>query len=127
EDIKEITQFLSEKDIAYYLETNSGLFASENCIEKIKEATEITLRKNPERFIDSNNPYPKWFFDILNESRGKEIPLNEINKLSFINTEHPFIMIKDKFQDRFEVYESTVFEFGDKSGEIGLKGLDKQD
>lgn len=127
QDVKEIITYLKRHGIAYYLETNDGIYASSNCISKIKEATIATLALYPNRFTDPENPYPDWFFEIFNKTKNLTVPYHEINKLSFINTEVPFQKIKNKFKDKFEIYETTIFEFGENSGEIGLKGLDKKD
>ncbi len=121
-----ISTYLDDREIGYYMESNQGLFASKYCVSKIKEASQKLFEDQPELFINKDNPEPNWFIDILNESRDKKIPYDDINKISFISTEFPFEKVKKEFEKDFEIYHATVFEFGPQSGEIGLKNIDKK-
>ncbi|CAM3653230.1 Cof-type HAD-IIB family hydrolase [Erysipelothrix urinaevulpis] len=126
QSLHDVTNYLNEREIGYYLESNQGLFINEYCIPKIKEAAYKLYQTSPELFLNQENPEPSWFLDILKKSEGKEIPYHDINKLSFISTEFPFKDIEQQFKNEFEIYHATVFEFGPESGEIGLKGIDKK-
>lgn len=126
DSLKEICEFLDHHNIGYYLESNQGLYASPNCVDKIEEAVHQMFAHHKEKFVNQDDPLPHWFLEILDESKGLEIPYDNINKLSFISTETPFSSVSDKFSDKYEMYETTVFEFGPNSGEIGLKGIDKK-
>lgn len=125
EDIKTITEYLNENKIGYYLESNEGLFPNDYIFENIKKSVDYLVKTKPNLFVDINEPYPDWFTEILKEYVDKKVPLNKINKLSFVSIDHPFEEVFKTFKDKFEIYHSTVFEFGDESGEIGLKGIDK--
>ena len=49
-----------------------------------------------------------------------------MNKISFINREVGYQTIADKFGQQFEMFHMTVPFFGKESGEIAVKGNDKQ-
>lgn len=126
DSVKNFMDYFDSKGVGYYLESNDGLFANVHCIPNIKKSVETLIETRPELFVDQDKPEPQWFFDILNESKGKKIPYANINKLSFVSNDHPFKETKAAFEKDFEVYHSTVFEFGPESGEIGIKDLDKK-
>ncbi|WP_428910587.1 hypothetical protein [Niallia sp. Krafla_26] len=49
-----------------------------------------------------------------------------MNKISFIsNKDLPFEQINNRFQDKFEIYRTTVPQFGPESGEIAVKDVNK--
>lgn len=126
EDIKGVCKYLDSLEVGYYLESNQGLFSNTYCVSKIEEASKNTFKLKEEMFVNKEDPTPYWFLEILKENDKAKIPYDDINKMSFISVDVPFETIHDKYHNDFEVYESTVLEFGDNSGEIGLKGVDKK-
>ncbi len=126
EAVQNFMDYFDSREVGYYLESNAGLFPNEYCIPNIKKSVKHLMSTRPELFVDKKEPEPQWFYDILEESRHKKIPLDNINKLSFISNDHPFVETEAVFKDNFEVYHATVFEFGPESGEIGLKNIDKK-
>lgn len=125
EDVIKITDYFNEREVGYYLESNEGLFSNKYVYDNIKKSVDYLVETKPHLFMDLNNPYPTWFTDILDLYKDKEVPLDKINKMSFVSVDHPFSETYEMFKDDFEVYHSTVFEFGAQSGEIGLKDIDK--
>lgn len=123
--LRNIINYFDEHKVGYYLESNQGLFPNEYCIPNIKQVSKDLLVSNPELFINKDNPEPTWFFEILEENLNSEIPYDDINKVSFISTDLDYEEIASKFNDEFEVYHATVFEFGPKSGEIALGDVNK--
>lgn len=126
EDVIELTDYLNDHEIGYYLESNIGLFANDICTLRIKQASEALFEKHPELFLDKTDPIPNWFLEILEKTSHIEVPYDNINKVSFISKDFPMKNIKSKFGEKYEIYETTVFEFGPHSGEIGLKNIDKR-
>lgn len=113
EDVMAARDYFEEHHIGYYLESNDGLFASENCASSIIDV------------IGKGNEDANWFLDLLEESLNKEIDYNYINKISFISKDHPYDKVASLFKDRFEMHHTTVAMFGENSGELALKGHTK--
>lgn len=126
QDVEWIMNYLDNRKVGYYLESNEGLYPNEYCIDKILKSVERLITHKPELFLDQDKPEPQWFIDILKETEGEMIPKSNINKVSFVSISHPYEETYNEFKDKFTVYPSTVFEFGEQSGEIGLKDIDKQ-
>lgn len=116
DELLKLQQFLAENGVAYYLESNQGLFASPNLKGKIKEVIE----QNTNEVVDFS-----WFFELLKEDFSK-MDASMVNKVSFVNNTVPFEKIAEKYQDTFQMMRSTVPMFGTESGEIALKGHDKK-
>ena len=113
-DVHLVEDYFKEHDVGYYLESNDGLFASDNCVSAIQEVTG-----------DLDESHTNWFYDILNESRKREINYDNINKISFISKDYPYDDVHEKFEDVFEMHHSTVSMFGHNSGELAVKGHTK--
>lgn len=118
--------YFKKHDIGYYLESNQGIFGSDNCVEKISQVSKKLFDLHPELFLNKEDPEPRWFYDILNESTKKAVPMDDINKISFISYDHPFDVMYEYFKDDYEVHHATVFEFGPNSGELGIKNVTKK-
>lgn len=125
DSVENIVAFFKQHDIGYYLESNDGLFGSENCIRKIKEEIKTIADKTGESFkeLDDKN---QWFYDVLDSHKGQHIDYGNVNKISFINNTLPFSDIADTFGKQFHMYHSTVPLFGPESGEIAVRGIDKK-
>ncbi|HCM89741.1 MULTISPECIES: Cof-type HAD-IIB family hydrolase [Vagococcus] len=125
EAVLEIINFFGKHDVGYYLESNDGLFGSENCERKIKEEVKKISDKDGTSF-DEMSVKMQWFFDLTNNYDNDQVDHGNVNKISFINNTIPFKEIDAKFGEEFHMYHSTVHLFGPESGEIAVKGIDKQ-
>ena len=123
--VREITAFFDAEDIGYYLECNSALIGSSNC--KAKIAAAIAAYCNGDRSkIDRLAAGTKWFNALLDSFSGQTIDYADVNKISFINDSVDYQKIAEKFGGSFEMFKMTVPFFGKESGEIGVKGNDKE-
>lgn len=111
--VHKIERYFKENNVGYYLESNDGLFASDNCVSALHEVVGM---------VDGEI---NWFTEILEESRKKEINYDNINKISFISKSFPYESVHDKFESMFEMHHSTVAMFGRNSGELAVKGHTK--
>jgi len=107
---KELTDYLEERGIDYYLECNEGLFASKNLIPHLQELMGGNAAGH--------------FIDALKKDGIPE--LLDINKISFLETNGiKYQEIYDRFHEDFYMVRCTVPIFGDESGEISVKGINK--
>lgn len=124
EDVLLAVDYFRNHDMGYYLESNDGLFASDNCISKIREAV-YQVVKDHSRYFRDENPEPQWFYDVLNNNSHKEVNYSEINKICFIDAKYPFEEAETYFEGKFRVHHAIVFEFGMNSGELGIMDINK--
>lgn len=125
EAVLEIIEFFKGHDVGYYLESNDGLFGSENCERKIKEEVKKISDKEGTSF-DEMSEKMQWFFDLTSNYDNDQVDHGNVNKISFINNTISFKEIDENFGEEFHMYHSTVHLFGPESGEIAVKGIDKQ-
>lgn len=122
--VREIVSYFDSQDIGYYLESNDGLFSSDNCIPNIKKA--ISASANTTEEYQALEQQIVWFYDLISPIDPEKIDYGNVNKISFINTTVAFEEITNKYRDAFHIYHSTVPLFGPLSGEIAVKGIDKE-
>ncbi|MEG0286226.1 MULTISPECIES: Cof-type HAD-IIB family hydrolase [Vagococcus] len=125
EGVLDVISFFNQHDIGYYLESNDGLFGSENCVRKIEEEVRKVTDKEGKSFEEENQKVA-WFYELIAHQEGRVIDYSHVNKISFINNTVSFEEIDKKFGNEFQMYHSTVAMFGPESGEISVKGIDKQ-
>ncbi|SER34490.1 Cof subfamily of IIB subfamily of haloacid dehalogenase superfamily/HAD-superfamily hydrolase, subfamily IIB [Gracilibacillus ureilyticus] len=122
EAIEHLVRFFNHHNVDYYLESNGGLFASENCKLRIEEIINRTIAERPdlkEEMEQGLRPFQQVLKD--NENLIRE----DINKISFLGSDLPFEFIQKEFESKFEVIPSTVPIFGENSGELSIKGINK--
>ncbi len=122
EDVQHLVQFFNQNGIDFYLESNGGLFASENCKKHIHGIIEKLLIENPgarEEIEKGLQP----FHDCLIE--GEDLIRDDINKISFLGSNLPIETINQEFSSKFTVIPSTVPLFGENSGELSVPGIHK--
>ncbi|ASW43291.1 Cof-type HAD-IIB family hydrolase [Clostridium isatidis] len=124
ETVKEIIEYFNLHNIDYYIESNDGIFGSSGCINAIIRQVTKGFEENSSEYEKAKNEM-NWFFKILNQYKDKEINYNNINKISFISNGHPYEEVYNTFKRELEIYHSTVPQFGENSGEIGIKGINK--
>ena len=107
----------------YYLESNGGLFASENLVSRLEKITYGDL-ENDENARKKKEEQPSHFITSLIE--GESMYRSDVNKICFLeNKDIPFQTINDHFSDAFNVIHCTVPAFGDDSGELSVVGVNK--
>jgi hypothetical protein len=106
-DVRDIIQFFLANDIAYYLESNSGLFGSQFYAEKIYETILAYTQGNLKKVADLTEK-SRWFCDLIDSFADQAIDYADVNKISFINTDFDYQAIADKFGDKFEMFHMTV-------------------
>ncbi|TWT06400.1 Cof-type HAD-IIB family hydrolase [Planococcus sp. CPCC 101016] len=121
-DIKHLVDFFNQHEVDFYLESNGGLFASENCKKHIRAIIEKMMVENPEAKEEIEKGLQP-FHDLLIE--GQELVRDDINKISFLGSDVPYEVIKQEFQSKFLVIPSTVPAFGENSGELSVIGIHK--
>lgn len=122
EDVYHLVTYFNEHHIDFYLESNGGLFASENCKNHINTIIDRILIENP----DAREEVEKGlrpFHDALIE--GEDLIRTDINKISFLGSDIPIEVIQKEFENIFHVIPSTVPMFGENSGELSLPGIHK--
>lgn len=125
QSVRKIVDYFHQHEIGYYLESNDGLFGSDNCEEVIRQRVTNKLDKDSEAYKQADAEF-HWFYQLLTTYRGKAIDYGNVNKISFIsNQQQPFEEISNKFGEAFTMYRTTVAQFGPESGEIAVKGVDK--
>lgn len=123
--VLDMIRYFDQHDIGYYLESNDGLFASENCERKITESiTKIAKETNVE--VEPLLEKMTWFVELVKQFDDIVIDYGNVNKISFINNTVPFIEIEQRYGEEFHMYQSTVALFGPESGEIAVRGVNKK-
>lgn len=122
EDVKQLVKFFNQHGIDFYLESNGGLFASKNCKNHIRAIIEKLVIEKPEAKEEVERGLQP-FHDCLIE--GEDLVREDINKISFLGSELPIEIIREKFESKFNVIPSTVPIFGKNSGELSVPGIHK--
>lgn len=124
DSLKELLAFLLDAGVEYYLESNQGLFASPGLKEKLMQ---VTLNGRDPESAEAKEMLEatSWFMDLLEEDQTK-IDYTDVNKVSFINDQIPYEVIHQAYHGEYRMMRSTVPAFGKDSGEIALKGINKQ-
>jgi Cof subfamily protein (haloacid dehalogenase superfamily) len=125
DSVLEITDYFDKHNIGYYLESNEGLFGSANCIEAIRSRVTEGYPTDSEAYLNADAEF-NWFYELIDKYQTQKIDYSKVNKISFIsNEDHPFVLINNRFRNKFEIYRTTVAQFGLESGEIALKDVNK--
>ncbi len=108
ESAAEIAAYLDEHGIDYYMECNEGLYASRNLIPHIRQV------------LGGNGHF-------INSLKTGGVPAElDINKISFLETNGSrYQDVYDRFHEDFYMVRCTVPDFGEESGEISVKGINK--
>ncbi len=119
-EVRHMVDFFQAHQIDFYLESNGGLFASENLRLRLEE---MLFGKNAQMLPASEKTHP--FIDALLFGE-KDLYKEEINKACFLESQTvSFERIKQEFAAEFEVIQCTVPAFGKESGELLVPGIHK--
>ncbi|MBC1744300.1 Cof-type HAD-IIB family hydrolase [Listeria seeligeri] len=124
EDVIHMVDFFNKKKLDFYLESNGGLFASENLESHLSKLIYGDVENDPiAREKKQNNPHP--FIESLTFGEPN-LYRTDVNKACFLeNKAVPFEEIKKEFSGKFEVMHCTVPIFGDDSGELMVPNIHK--
>lgn len=121
EQCSEIVDWLKSRGLEFYLESNNGLFGSENFKEIGKPVIrEYQQRKGYEEIEDITveSVFPEMIF-------GENLYRDDVNKISYIlNSYQDFLDTKEKFP---EMQNGTWGGAGETAlfGDLGVKGITK--
>lgn len=122
QDCKSIVDWLQEKGLEYYLESNEGLYGSLHFEEVAEETIQIySARKGKDNVenIKTKDAFPDMIY-------GEDIYRDKVNKVSFILNDYSDYLEAKEFFSNFKVgtwggaNETALF------GDIALKNIDKQ-
>lgn len=122
EDVEHLVKYFDENNIDFYLESNGGLFASKNCKKTLNRLVFEGVDKDSEQYKELEKGMGK-FIDGLIE--GEDLIRDDINKVSFLDSQTSIEVIRDEFKDKFNVIHCTVPMFGKNSGELSVPGVHK--
>ena len=121
EQCRRIVDYLHEKGLEFYLESNSGLFASEHFAEKARSSVqEYSRRKgrNKAEELTVAEVFPEMIY-------GGELYRDDLNKVSYLlNSYQDFLDTKEMFPD---MENGTWGGAGETAlfGDLGVKGITK--
>lgn len=122
ESAAQVATYFNEHNIDFYLESNTGLYASKNLIPHLEWIMYGDVEHDPaarERKKEGSN-----FINTLNQD--SEMPMEDINKICFLETNgSKYQDIYNAFHDEFYMVRCTVPIFGDESGEMSVPGINK--
>ena len=117
-----VARYFDDHKIDFYLESNTGLYASKNLIPHLERIMYGDVEHDPaarERKKEGSH-----FINALTETA--KMPMDDINKICFLETNgSKYQHIYDTFHDEFYMVRCTVPMFGDESGEMSVPGINK--
>ncbi len=121
--IDHVVNFFNHHDFDYYIESNGGLYASQNLVKRLEWITYGDLENDP-KARKKKEETPSHFIPSLKE--GYDLHRSDVNKICFLEKEgFSFERIKKEFEKEFNVISCTVPSFGDNSGELSVPGVNK--
>ena len=121
EDTREIVDWLHQKGLEFYLESNSGLYASENFSERGTPVMRTYSRykgKEDAETVTVESAFPNMIY-------GSNLYRDDLNKVSFIlENYHDYVEAKNKFS---HLKVGTWGGSGEKAlfGDIGVANINK--
>ncbi len=121
--IEHVIQYFESHGFDYYVESNEGIFASSHLKDRLIEIFYGDVI-NDEQARQKLQDEPNHFIDAL--TLGQSLHRDDINKICFLeNTKIPFQNIIEEFKDELNIIHCTVPAFGDESGELSIKDINK--
>lgn len=119
EQCRRVVDWLHERGLEFYLECNSGLFASENFEDAAQPSIELyAKRKNPNGPMTVRSVFPDMIF-------GGELYRDDLNKVSFLLSSYQdYLDAKAAFPD----LKAGTWGGKDEEalfGDLGVKDIDK--
>lgn len=119
-ELEELYTYFHEHDMDFYAEANSGLYMSHGC-----EAHLQNMVDQPEAYGLNRDMTVSLSHFKNHMTTVDDLYIADINKISFLGSDHPFADLKQRFDDKYELFDLIVPIFGKNSGEISMKGTDK--
>ena len=121
--INHVVDFFEEHGFDYYIESNGGLYASQNLVPRLERIMYGDLENDP-LARKKKEEEPSHFIPSLKV--GYDLHRGDVNKICFLEKDNfPFEKIKKEFEQEFNVIHCTVPIFGDNSGELSVPGVNK--
>lgn len=122
DDVRHLVDFFNEHHVDFYLESNGGLYASENLVHHLETMMygDVDHDEEARRKRDEN---PNHFIETM--IQGESLYRSDVNKACFLQSDVPFDRIKEEFAGEFNVIPCTVPMFGPDSGELAVPGVHK--
>lgn len=123
ESVSRVVNYFEQHQFDYYLESNGGLFASNNLVPRLERMMYGDLENDPEARRKKTEETSHFIPSLL---VGYDMHRDDVNKICFLEKEGiPFQTIKAEFENEFNVIHCTVPMFGDESGELSVEGVNK--
>jgi len=120
DQLKELYAYFQDRNIPFYAEANSGLYASDGLRAFLDDIIEQA------RHDDEKKAEVEGLMRFSsNISFDGDLYRDDINKISFVGSVYPFEAMKLDFKDRYTMYENLTSIFGENSGEITIEGSNK--
>ncbi|NTW42036.1 MAG: HAD family hydrolase [Cellulomonadaceae bacterium] len=121
DDVRRVVEFFDEHDVAFMLESHSGMYGSRDCRARLRrrifaDVTDPTTVAEMEKGLGG-------FIDRLSE--GGDLLRDDISKVSFFDSPLTLDEVRVEFDATFDVIPSMVRRFGDTSGEMAIRGVHK--
>lgn len=121
DQVLRVVEYFDARGTQYFLEANSGLYGSPQLRPRLRElvfggVTDEDILAELERGI---GPF------IESAIIGEDPARDDINKISFLDSEVTLDEIRAEFSDAFTVIPTTVPMFGPNSGELSIPGVHK--
>ncbi len=120
EELEELYAYFHEHGINFYAEANSGLYMSHGCEAQLQHIVDFPEQYGLHPDVTVSLSHFKNHMTTVDD-----LFIADVNKISFLGSEHPFETLKERFEHKYELFDLIVPIFGKNSGEISIKGTDK--
>lgn len=121
DQVLRVVEFFDTHGGEYFLETNSGLYGSPGIRARMHELIFAGVRDD-----DILAELERGFGPFLDHVIvGADPARDDINKISFLDSQASLDEIRAEFSDTFDVIPATVPMFGPNSGELSIRGITK--
>ena len=118
----DVAKYFDDHKIDFYLESNTGLYASKNLIPLLEWIMYGDVEHDPAAMAKKKEG--SHFINAL--TVAAQMPMADINKICFLETNgSKYQDIYDTFHDQFYMVRCTVPLFGEESGEMSVPGINK--
>ena len=122
EQAKRIVDWLHGRGLEFYLESNSGLYASENFEQAgLRSIQEYSRRKGGDAVTNMREAFPALIFGC----KGEQLYRDDLNKVSYLlNSYQDFLDTREQFPD---LENNTWGGAGETAlfGDLGVKNITK--
>lgn len=120
-EIESIVQFFNANQIPFYLEANSGIYASQSCVTSFHNFIKRMCAKKPDQAANIQQTFGNYVNSMIDYQKSNFL---DINKITFLDNSYGFDEIKQHFPE-YILIPNTVADYGKNGGELALKGISK--